>query len=122
MVVCILRCKFPIRSFQGMGGPSKTYPRPNNLLHTLPHSRQTRGPDAGPGGETVGRGRLSSGLELGMRICNNGAYEPEPAQKRIVTGGLWATLVISLGPMAARHSCIRDASGPGGGFCCPVFA
>jgi hypothetical protein len=36
---------------------------PQNPMASCPHSRHTRGPDAGSGGETVGQGRLSSRVE-----------------------------------------------------------
>ena len=59
------------------------------------YSRHTRGPDAGPGGETVGRGRLSSkGGKLGTCICEMVRMNRTLHKKRIVTGGHWATLIV----------------------------
>ncbi|SEQ33288.1 hypothetical protein SAMN05428969_2771 [Devosia sp. YR412] len=58
------------------------------------HTRHTRGPDAGPGGATVGEGRFSSGVgNSAAGPARMVPPEPDPVQKRIVTGGLWATLL-----------------------------
>lgn len=113
---------FQSEAFREWAAPQKLIPAPIISCILCPIRARHAVPTQGRAGRPWDGGACPVGWKLGMRICNNGAYEPEPAQKRIVTGGLWATLVISLGPMAARHSCIRDASGPGGVFCCPVFA
>ena len=60
-----------------------------------PHSRHSRGPDAGSDGEAVGEGHLSIGD--GNSAAGPATLvppEPDPMQKRIVTGGLWATYLL----------------------------
>jgi len=46
-------------------------PRLKPRAYSCP-SPPSRGPDAGPGGETVGRGRLFSEGEYGSRACKIG--------------------------------------------------
>ena len=84
--------------------PQRTYPRPPTPPAYLTHSRHTRSPDAGLGGKAVERGRLFSGVgssAAGPAIM--APPEPDLAQKRIVTGGHWASLLVSEGTMAARY-------------------
>ena len=113
-------------------------------LHTAPHSRCSRGADEALGRETGSRGRPAAARKLttGLPADSETATRPSlAAESRSPTGGIRSMhapgkpdRVKRLSPLnyqvegaSARDQsrfipCLRDASGPGGGFCCPVIA
>lgn len=67
---------FPQSIFDGAGFGGREIsilsPPPKGYANIAPF-RQSRGPDAGPGGMAGGEGRLSGwGYECGSRTCNQG--------------------------------------------------
>ena len=98
---------------------TKIYPRPLHPVPSSPHSRHTRGPDAGPGRRTVGWGRLSSGVgnsAAGPAIMV--PPEPDPAEKADRDGRPLGHSILF-----GRHNgrplpCNRDAARPGGKNAC----
>src|SRR5690606_25414721 len=85
-------------------------PMPALILDPFPPSR---GPDAGPGGETVGEGRLSSGD--GNSAAGPAIMVPPEAGPRTTADRDGRPLVRSmstvLGPKAAHHPCNRKPKG-----------
>ena len=99
-----------------------TYPRFQKPAYTLPIPVIHAAPTQGRTGRPWGRGTSPLGMETRQPGLQHWyRLNPDPMQKRIVTGGPWATLDYLSGPKAARHSCHRDAARPGGAIGCLVL-
>ena len=88
--------------------PKILIPTPNPFPHTLTHSRHTRGPDAGPGGEAGDGGARLAGQKVGNHACNTACLIPDPVRKLQIRDGrpLVRSMSTLLGPKAAHHPCL----------------